>query len=75
MTKRQLTKQQRKRIEKNQLNASAKTDVLEALIEEDSENVSGEKLGIVTASYGAQIDVEETKMLSYRGLYTLSKNS
>jgi ribosome biogenesis GTPase len=59
LTKRQLTKQQRKRIENNQLNASAKTDVLEAHIEEDSENVSGEKLGIVTASYGAQIDVEE----------------
>ena len=51
MTKRQLTKQQRKRIENNQLNASAKTDVLEAHIEEDSENVSGEKLGIVTVIF------------------------
>ncbi len=59
LTKRQLTKQQRNRIEKNQLNASTETNVQQAHIKENSENIGLEKHGTVIASYGAQIDVEE----------------
>ena len=54
-----LTKQQRNRIEKNQLDASTETNVQQAHIKENSENIGLEKHGTVIASYGAQIDVEE----------------
>ena len=65
LTKRQLTKQQRNRIEKNQLNASTETNAQQAHIKESSENIGLEKHGTVIASYGAQIDVEEINFSNY----------
>jgi ribosome biogenesis GTPase len=60
LTKRQLTKQQRLRIKKNQLNASAEIDMQQSSIEENPEEIRLEKLGTVIASYGTQVDIEGT---------------
>ena len=61
MTKRQLTKQQRRRIEQNQVDAN--TEIIsqqEDSGEKDRDNISLEKYGVVIASYGSQVDVEAT---------------
>ena len=61
MTKRQLTKQQRRRIEQNQVEASTEIITQQGCSgEKDHDNTGLEKYGVVIASYGSQVDVEAT---------------
>ena len=61
LTKRQLTKQQRRRIDQNQVNANAEINALEEVDQEKKcGDVNLEKYGTVIASYGKQVDVEST---------------
>jgi len=61
LTKRQLTKQQRRRIEQNQVDASTEIITQQGCSgEKDHDNTGLEKYGVVIASYGSQVDVEAT---------------
>jgi len=61
LTKRQLTKQQRRRIDQNQVDANAEINAPKEIGQEKKCNEANpEKYGTVIASYGKQVDVEST---------------
>jgi ribosome biogenesis GTPase len=58
LTKRQLTKQQRRRIEQNQANAGTEINTQQEATGGKTGDTDLERYGVVIASYGAQVDVE-----------------
>ena len=58
MSKRHLTKQQQRRIQRNQNKAQAAVDRVQAEALLTTDNLGPEQNGRVTACYGSQVDVE-----------------